>query len=50
MTRDEWFMLPETFRQRWWRETTFDRDPPSDELKTEAQRLIEQAKERANRR
>ena len=32
LTREQWFALPFELRQRWWRETEFDRKPPSPEL------------------
>jgi len=31
-TREEWFKLPLKLRQRWWRETGYGANPPSDEL------------------
>jgi len=40
-TREEWFKLPLTFRQRWWRATDFSRREPSPELLAEARRLLE---------
>lgn len=40
----DWFLLPLEFRQRWWLETDYDKHDASDELKTEAMRLIENAR------
>jgi hypothetical protein len=34
-SREEWFRLPLHLRQRWWRETEFDRSEPSAELLAE---------------
>jgi len=31
-TREEWFKLPLKLRQRYWRETDYGRNPPSEEL------------------
>lgn len=31
-TRARWFSLPLELRQRWWRETDYGRQPPSDDL------------------
>ena len=32
VTREEWYRLPRELRLLWWRETRFDRLPPSPEL------------------
>ena len=39
---DNWDGLPFDVRQRWWRETNFDRRPPSDELLAIIMALIRQ--------
>lgn len=39
-TRAQWFTLPLKLRQRWWRETNFDRDPPSPELLAEVRAVL----------
>ena len=39
-TREEWFKLPLALRQRWWRETEFDRSEPSAELLAEVARAL----------
>lgn len=31
--KSTWWGLPLSLRQRWWRETDYGRNPPSDELK-----------------
>ena len=31
-SRAEWFALPLAFRQRWWRETDYSKQPASDQL------------------
>jgi len=41
LSREQWFRLPLTFRQRWWRETDFDRRPASVELISEAHALLD---------
>lgn len=40
MTRAEWFTLPLELRQRWWRETDFDRKPPSVQLLAEVRKVL----------
>jgi hypothetical protein len=32
-TDTRWFRMPMALRQRWWRETNYGREPPSDELR-----------------
>lgn len=39
-TRAEWFRLPLPLRQRWWKETKFDRRPPSPELLAEVREVL----------
>jgi hypothetical protein len=32
MTRKQWFSLPLRLRRRWWRDTDYNRLPPTDKL------------------
>jgi len=41
MSREDWFKLPLTLRQRWWRETDYSRTPPSDELMAAVRAALE---------
>jgi len=39
-SREEWFKLPLALRQRWWRETQFDRSEPTAELLAEVAKAL----------
>jgi hypothetical protein len=41
MTAAEWFSLPLKLRQRWWRETDYGKNPPSEELMQQIQTELE---------
>ena len=51
-TRAQWFTLPLSLRQRWWRETDYSRNPPSPELALEIELffLIQEAKRELSHR
>jgi hypothetical protein len=36
----QWFKLPMGLRQRWWRETDYGKNPPSDELKAAIKEVL----------
>lgn len=42
-TVKEWYLLPLTFRKRWWSETNYGNKSPSKELLAEGQRLLAEA-------
>jgi hypothetical protein len=39
-SREAWFALPLALRQRWWRETDFDRREPPAELLAEVAKAV----------
>lgn len=51
-TKKQWFSLPLPLRVRWWQETDYGKQPPSDELKIElhaALRAHEQSEKGADK-
>jgi hypothetical protein len=43
MTREQWFLLPNELRHRWWIETEFDRKPPPPDLLLAVARALVEA-------
>ena len=46
-TRAEWYTLPLNWRQLWWKETNYDRGPPSQQLLDEIRAALTTTKQEA---